>query len=74
MAKKILVIDDDPDISSLTKAFLENKGYIALTAKDGKEGVTIANKQTPDLILLDILMPNMDGFAVLQEIKKSQKN
>ena len=73
MSKKILIIDDEPNICSLVSDFLGKKGFTAITAKSGKEGVSAANKFLPDLILLDINMPEMDGFAVLEKIKYSPK-
>jgi DNA-binding response OmpR family regulator len=71
MGKKILIIDDETNICLLVSNFLEKKGFTALTANNGKEGVSAANKFLPDLILLDINMPKMDGFAVLEKIKHS---
>jgi DNA-binding response OmpR family regulator len=73
MAKKILIIDDELEIRSLLSTFLEKKGFAALTAESGKEGIDLANQLKPDLILLDINMPGMDGFAVLVKIKKSKE-
>jgi DNA-binding response OmpR family regulator len=72
MAKKILIIDDEPDICSVVSTFLEKKGFTAIAAKRGKEGIGVANNLKPDLILLDINMPDMDGFAVLVKIKNSE--
>lgn len=73
MNKKILIIDDEPGICSLVSNFLGKKGFTVITAKSGKEGLSAANKFLPDLILLDINMPKMDGFAVLEKIKFSPK-
>jgi len=67
--KKVLIIEDDTMISGMYKMKLEDHGYEALTASDGKEGLLLAKKETPDLILLDIMMPMVDGFSVLAEIK-----
>ncbi|MFA6106557.1 MAG: response regulator [Patescibacteria group bacterium] len=67
--KKILIIEDDKMISGMYKMKLEDHGYVALTAGDGKVGLELAIKEKPDLILLDIMMPMVDGFSVLAEIK-----
>lgn len=73
MAKKILIIDDEPNICSVVSQFFEKKGFTAITAESGKEGIEIANQLVPDLILLDINMPKMDGFAVLVKLKNDQR-
>ncbi|HTZ11436.1 MAG TPA: response regulator transcription factor [Candidatus Margulisiibacteriota bacterium] len=71
MGKKILIVDDEANICLLVSAFLEKKGFTVITANNGKEGVSAAHKFLPDLILLDINMPKMDGFAVLEKLKHS---
>lgn len=63
--KRILIIEDNADIRENTAEILEFSGYDTLTAADGKEGVAIAMAQHPDLILCDIMMPELDGFGVL---------
>ena len=74
MKKKILIIDDEEDLTFFVKANLELVGdYEVIIATSGKEGVTIASSQDVDLILLDIMMPKMDGFEVLEKIKKSRR-
>ena len=73
MGKKILIIDDNADVCSTVSEFLGKKGFTAITATSGKEGIRTAHKLKPDLILLDIMMPKMDGFAVLKKLKDSQK-
>lgn len=67
--KKILLIDDEMDLASIAKERLEAAGYIVLWASNGYEGIKTAVKENPDLILLDILMPKMDGFETLQALK-----
>jgi DNA-binding response OmpR family regulator len=67
---KILLIDDDPFISDMYILKFREHGFEIETAKDGKEGLEKIKKYPPDLILLDIVMPAMDGFEVLQELKK----
>jgi DNA-binding response OmpR family regulator len=66
---KILIIDDEIDLAAIAKERLEAAGYAVLWASSGYEGIKIAVKENPDLILLDILMPKMDGFETLQALK-----
>ena len=61
MAAKILVVDDEPSIVKLVKATLESRGYTVITAFDGQEAIVEAKLHKPDLILLDVMMPHMDG-------------
>ena len=69
MQGKILVIDDDPDILDALSIILEAKDYQVSTARDGIEGLTNLKAEKPDLLILDLLMPKMDGFAVLKELQ-----
>ncbi len=66
---KILLVDDDPDFVEATRMVLESKPYQVVVAFDGDEGLAKARKEKPDLILLDIIMPRMDGFKVCEKIK-----
>lgn len=66
---KILVIDDDPDFVEATKVVLESGGYQVLTAYDGKAGLEQVRKENPDLVILDIIMPEEDGFKVCEALK-----
>lgn len=68
-SKKILVVDDDPDIREAVSAVLESQDYDVITARDGEEGLTKLREERPDLMILDLLMPRMDGFAVCKELK-----
>lgn len=70
MAKKILIADDDPIIIKLLQVNLELDGYDVVTAEDGAEAVEKAAEFKPDLVILDIMMPRMDGWAALQELKR----
>lgn len=70
MANKILVVDDDLNICELLKLYLENEGYMVFTANDGQEAVDIFQNKTPDLVLLDIMLPKKDGWQVCREIRK----
>jgi DNA-binding NtrC family response regulator len=69
---RILVVDDDPDIREVIEDRLESLGYDVSTASDGLECLSVLSKQTPDLILLDIEMPRMNGLDVLREIRKRE--
>ncbi|MFH1382313.1 MAG: response regulator [Chloroflexota bacterium] len=69
MPEKILVVDDDPDILEALTMILEAKGYTVVTAKDGVEGLSILRAESPSLMILDLLMPKMDGFAVCKELQ-----
>jgi DNA-binding response OmpR family regulator len=66
---KILIVDDDPGIRKLLSTFLEREGYEIVQAEDGLEGVECAKKNQPHLILLDVVMPNMDGLTAAKLIK-----
>ncbi len=69
MQGKILVIDDDPDILDALAMILESQGYQVFTARDGIEGLANLKAEKPDLMILDLLMPKMDGFAVCKELQ-----
>ena len=69
MQGKILVIDDDPDILDALTMILESQGYQVFTARDGIEGLANLKAEKPDLMILDLLMPKMDGFAVCKELQ-----
>ncbi len=73
MAKKptVLLVDDDPDIREFVTFNLEKEGYAVVTAKDGAEGVEAAKKHRPDLILLDVMMPGMDGIEACEAIRSN---
>lgn len=68
--EKILVIDDDPNISSLIKDFLEKKGYHIIVASSGEEGLEKFKEEKPILILLDVNLPGMDGIMTLKRIRQ----
>src|SRR5512136_1732309 len=69
--KKILIVDDERDIVKALMIRLQGAGYHVVTAFDGAQGVFMAHKEKPDLILLDIRMPAGDGFSVAQRLKRS---
>lgn len=66
---KVLVIDDDKDTLRILESKLTNSGYQVLQAGDGKEGLEKARDVGPDIILLDVMMPELDGLSVLQHLK-----
>lgn len=70
--KKILVVEDELAYLKLLNDQLSKRGYDVIEAKDGKEGLTLAKDMRPDLILLDIRMPVMDGIAMLDELRKDE--
>ena len=71
MAKtRILIMEDDDDTQGMMRFLLEYKGYEVLVAKDGKHGLEIAHHDKPDLILLDLAMPEMDGWSVAHQLKR----
>lgn len=67
--KTIMVVDDNPDIITIVKTILEGKGYTVLSASSGLELLNMLKNQKPDLIILDIMMPEMDGLEVLGRLK-----
>jgi CheY-like chemotaxis protein len=71
MPRRVLIIDDVPDILNLVTLSLQAVGVATLTAQDGLEGVQVANSAWPDLILCDVHMPKLDGFAVLSAIRSN---
>ena len=76
MAKKILIIDDDPDLVEAVTMILESKNYDVAAAYGGIEGLQKAKTEKPGLIVLDVMMPDKDGYAVCKELKAdpSMKN
>lgn len=73
MNSKILVVDDDLNICELLKIYLENEKFTVYTANDGQTAVNTFNQKSPDLILLDIMLPKMDGWQVCREIRKTSE-
>ncbi|MDA8217997.1 MAG: response regulator [Dehalococcoidales bacterium] len=70
---KILVVDDDPDIIQAIQIVLESQDYEVLTAVNGEEGLERVKRDKPDALVLDLLMPKKDGFAVLRELKEDPR-
>ena len=67
--KKVLVVDDDPVVIRLVKELLKTQGYVVETAKDGIDAMVMVKKEIPDLIVLDIMMPELNGYDVLRTLK-----
>ncbi len=72
MAYKILVVDDDPDIREVAGIILETQDYKVVTASNGVEALSMLRQEKPDLMILDLLMPKMDGFAVCKELQDAR--
>ena len=73
MAKTILIVEDDPNISELVQMYLEKEGYHTKIAADGGQGVALFRQVRPDLVLLDIMLPVMDGWSVLRTIRQDSQ-
>jgi len=71
--KTILLVDDDPDILSALRVVLEKLGYRVLTAYDGNSGLAAAEREAPDLVVVDMMMPKKSGFIVLEKLKARQE-
>ena len=67
--KAILLVDDDNEIVESMRTVLESKGYRIMVARDGNSGLTVAERENPDLIVLDMMMPKKSGFLVLEKLK-----
>ncbi len=67
--RTILLVDDDHEIVESMRTVLENKGYRVLVARDGNSGLMVAERENPDLLILDMMMPKKSGFLVLEKLK-----
>jgi DNA-binding response OmpR family regulator len=72
MKKKILIIEDELALQKTFSDILEKEGYQVISALNGESGLMLAKKENPDLILLDLILPQKDGFEVLKELKKDE--
>jgi DNA-binding response OmpR family regulator len=72
-AKNILCIEDEPEMIDLIRLILSRRGFIVLGANSGEEGLKLIQEKHPDLILLDLMMPDMDGWEVYQKMKADEK-
>lgn len=73
MGKTILVVDDDIDLTEMLKLRLEAEGFIFTSVKDGREMLDVVKENIPDLILLDVMLPKMDGYSALREMRKEER-
>ncbi len=72
-ATKVMVVDDDPYILMSLEFLMKKNGYDVVVARNGTEALELLDKQTPQLVLLDIMMPDVDGYAICAHIKKTKK-
>lgn len=70
--KRILLVDDDPEIIEALRYALEVKGYTILVARDGNQGLAMAEREDPDLVILDMMMPKRSGFLVLEKLRRTR--
>ncbi len=70
--KRILLVDDDREIVESMRIALEAAGYDILVARDGNQGLALADRENPDLVILDMMMPKRSGFLVLEKIRRTQ--
>ena len=70
MSKKILLVDDEPDILEFMEYNLEKEGFKVLKAHNGREAISVAKAERPDLIILDIMMPEMDGIEACRTMRE----
>ena len=70
--KRVLLVDDDQEIVESMKTVLESKGYEILVARDGNQGLVLAEQENPDLVVLDMMMPKRSGFLVLERLRRSR--
>ena len=73
MNKTILIIEDDPNLLKLIKYNLEKEGYSVITATSGVEGLQLARTAVPDLLIVDVLLPRMDGFTISRMVKFDER-
>jgi DNA-binding NarL/FixJ family response regulator len=71
--KKLLLIDDDPNLILLVKDYLEFRGYEVVTAENGREALEVLDQQSPDMIICDVMMPEMDGYSLVSAIRSDPK-
>lgn len=69
--KRILLVDDDPEIIEALRFALEARGYEILIARDGNQGLAMAEREDPDLVILDMMMPKRSGFLVLEKLRRT---
>ena len=72
VGKRVLLVDDDTEIVESMRTVLESRGYEILVARDGNQGLMMAEKDDPDLVVLDMMMPKRSGFLVLEKLRRSR--
>ncbi len=72
-SKRLLLIDDDPNLILLVKDYLEFQGYEVITAENGREALEILEKNVPDMIICDVMMPEMDGYALVEKVRQEPR-
>jgi DNA-binding response OmpR family regulator len=70
--KCVLIVDDDSEIVDSVKFALESKGYAVIVARDGNQGLALAEREDPDLMILDMMMPKRSGFLVLEKLRRTR--
>ena len=73
MPKTVLVVDDEERLTSLVKTYLEQAGFLAVTARTGRDALFLARQEKPDLIILDVMMPEMDGLEFMRQHRKERE-
>jgi DNA-binding response OmpR family regulator len=71
--KRILLVDDDAEIIESLRLALEAKGYTVMVARDGNQGLAITEREDPDLVILDMMMPKRSGFLVLEKLRRTRE-
>lgn len=71
--KRLLLIDDDPNLILLVKDYLEFRGYEVVTAENGQDALEVLDDDTPDMIICDVMMPQMDGYAFVEHVRKNPR-
>ena len=71
-ARRVLIVDDDYEIVEAVRYALESKGYAVLIARDGNQGLAMAEREDPDLVILDMMMPKRSGFLVLERLRRTR--
>src|SRR5215471_2406999 len=71
--KRVLLVDDDPEIIDAIRYALESKGFQIFIARDGNQGLAMAERENPDLVILDMMMPKRSGFLVLEKMRRTRE-